>query len=272
MEVLTSQKVVVSESYNLWNMSDPDQARQAKETEEGLQDFVGAGQSSAEPAVELYVPVVDIVDPTTDYFGTTFAAPTPTSNSSTVNSTSVKDIKVVAVLAVSIFWYHLIQDILPANNDGVIVVFENTCGQRFTYMINGPYSVYLGIGDLHDPQYDDMVVSATLKDLSEFTYNDRKYTGPDLSNDFCPYSVNIYPSTNLASEYLTSNPRIFTLIFDLNILFYIISVCFICMCGGTTATNGIKTCDAFFSTSIIIVSIGCFATFVSCHRWGSTKF
>jgi hypothetical protein len=90
-----------------------------------------------------------------------------------------EDQPVVGVLTFILYWRELINHILPANSNGVIVVIENACDQVFTYQLNGPDTVYLGSGDQHDPKYDYLERTASLFDLMDSSKLDRKssYTG-----------------------------------------------------------------------------------------------
>ena len=66
------------------------------------------------------------------------------------------------------FWKDLIKDILPQGTDGIVVVFASECTDPFTYQLNGPQTVYLGAGDHHEKQFDNMVVESQLQDLGSY--------------------------------------------------------------------------------------------------------
>ena len=90
-----------------------------------------------------------------------------------------KEQHVVGVLTFILYWRELINNILPANSNGVIVVVENACDQVFTYQLNGPDTVYLGPGDQHDPKYDYLGRTSSLFELMDSSKVGRKssYTG-----------------------------------------------------------------------------------------------
>jgi hypothetical protein len=105
---------------------------------------------------------------------------------------------------------------LPQNSNGVYVVLEHTCGkgQAFTYRLDGSDTTYLGVGDLHDPKYDDLGFSATLSELMDTTKSDRDstYTGLPLADDFCDKTLKVYPSQDMEDDYKTMKPVLFTVI------------------------------------------------------------
>jgi hypothetical protein len=123
---------------------------------------------------------------------------------------------IVAILSFAIFWRDIFKDILPQNSNGVYVVLEHTCGkgQAFTYRLDGSDTTYLGVGDLHDPKYDDLGFSATLSELMDTTKSDRDstYTGLPLADDFCDKTLKVYPSQDMEDDYKTMKPVLFTVI------------------------------------------------------------
>jgi len=119
----------------------------------------------------------------------------------------VDDHPVVAVFALSIYVRDLLRDILPSDSNGIVVVFENTCKQTFTYEFKGPDVVYLGSDDLHDPAYDGFELSSRLLDLRrDFSSRDWSYTGTPLSEEGCQYSLHVYPSARMEAHFATTNP------------------------------------------------------------------
>jgi hypothetical protein len=128
------------------------------------------------------------------------------------------------------YWRDLIKEILPTDSDGIIVVFENACGQNFTYQINGPETVYLGRGNLHDPKYDELGKSSPLIELDSFSLRDRSYTGLSLSDKGCQYMLRVYPSLEMEENYTTANPLIFMGVAIIIFAFTsMIFVCYDCM-------------------------------------------
>ncbi|CAB9501729.1 Receptor-type guanylate cyclase gcy [Seminavis robusta] len=114
----------------------------------------------------------------------------------------------VGVLSAYVYWQIYFENVLPDadNAQGVIVVLENNCDQAFTYVINGASASYVGMGDLHDPKYDDLVVSTGYGAF----LGGHAATG-DFDNQ-CIYGIKVYPSVEMEDHFLTSMPLIFTLV------------------------------------------------------------
>ena len=105
--------------------------------------------------------------------------------------------RLVGAVTAEIPWHSYIQNLIPEGINGIIVVVENTCGQVFTYQVNGPDVLYLGDEDLHDPAYDEYEIE------SHFTaFN---------SVEDCTYSFHVYPSRELEAAYETKRPVTFTI-------------------------------------------------------------
>lgn len=64
---------------------------------------------------------------------------------------------VVAVMS----WDSLFSDILPNGIHGLVVVVADGCGTTLSYQVNGKSVEYLGLGDLHDPAFENLVVNVT---------------------------------------------------------------------------------------------------------------
>ena len=75
------------------------------------------------------------------------------------------------------------------------MVLGSTCGTSFTYRIDGPEATYVGPGDQHDPQYDDLSSS----DLIIGDPNEKRPL-------HCAYNVSIYPTSTLEEKYTTNEP------------------------------------------------------------------
>jgi Adenylate and Guanylate cyclase catalytic domain len=118
--------------------------------------------------------------------------------------------KTVGAIAASIYWRAIIRDILPPHSNGIQVVFINPCNNPFTYQINGPSVKYLGVGDKHDKKYDHLAVHSELTELNSYAIRDSVYSGAPLDEEFCPFTLHVYPSDEMKSGYTTKDPIIFT--------------------------------------------------------------
>ncbi|CAB9497986.1 Receptor-type guanylate cyclase gcy [Seminavis robusta] len=104
------------------------------------------------------------------------------------------------------------RNLLPDGVDGIVVVVRNSCGQEFTYELQGRDAIYLGSVDRHEEKYSDfeVVVDMTLHD------NPEAYTAPG----HCLYTLSIYPSTKFEQAYDTNTPEVYAAI---------VAVTFVCV-------------------------------------------
>jgi class 3 adenylate cyclase len=137
---------------------------------------------------------------------------------------------IVGFVAAVVPWDLYLSRLLPQGIDGMYVVAENTCGQVLTYEINGPVSVYLGKGDLHQKRYDYLKQSYTVSEdvltapnanQTADSFQCGKIDGADheyyCTNQlshlprlfFLEYTMNMYPSTKFHSMYSSSRAEIF---------------------------------------------------------------
>ena len=135
----------------------------------------------------------------------------PSSTTLASNPYDPSDRKVVGTLTATLFWRNLIKDILPPGNDGLIVVFENPCNPTFTYQINGPTVIFLGRGDHHDKDYDEYRITSNFFELHSFAVGASMYSGPPLDQDFCPFTISVYPSDEMFNRFSSDDPLIFTI-------------------------------------------------------------
>jgi class 3 adenylate cyclase len=186
-------RVVINDVTNLPDLNDPASVERAAATSSWASSFIGEDEDENEPMSDITYPIINSI------------------NDVTIDPDDVEE-PAVGVFALTIYWRDLITNILPPNSKGVIVVFENTCDQVFTYRIDGANAIYVGQGDQHDSKYDSVGVSSTLTELRNNSDSSRgsAYTGLPLSQDFCQMTLRVYPSDVMEDAYLTSDPVIFT--------------------------------------------------------------
>lgn len=119
--------------------------------------------------------------------------------------------ELVGIFVLTGFWRHLIEDILPPGSNGISVVISNDCGQSFTYTLHGPNVTFKGGGDLHQTKYNDDVWQSLLTELQDYAIQGRRYSGVELSKDFCHYSIRLYPSDEMLDDYTSSDPVVFSI-------------------------------------------------------------
>lgn len=104
-----------------------------------------------------------------------------------IYDTLSKEKVVVAFLYAVLPWDRYFQETLPDGVDGIICVVTNTCGQAYTFQINGPAALYLGEGDHHDTNYDSYAIETALSELGS--------DGISPIEGSCDFSVTVYPSS-----------------------------------------------------------------------------
>ncbi|CAB9525293.1 Receptor-type guanylate cyclase gcy [Seminavis robusta] len=148
------------------------------------ENYISTEEDPTEPYFELIYPMLNAVDKVQ------------------IDTSTVEP--AVGVLSFAYYVRDLVRDILPPNSKGIVVVFQNTCDQVFTYQVDGAETTYMGIGDHHDPKYSHMGRTARLPDLSGQVA--KVYTGLPLDTESCVYSVTVYPSQAMQDRYVTSKP------------------------------------------------------------------
>jgi hypothetical protein len=116
----------------------------------------------------------------------------------TYNRIYPEDYEVEAVIVAEFYWHDLMKDILPENSKGMILVTENTCvpDVPFTYQIDGPNVTWIGVGDHHNPKYNQISLSNDLFNLTMYQ-GESEYTGVPVDQDDCVYHFFIYPSDEM---------------------------------------------------------------------------
>eukprot|EP00934_Nitzschia_sp_Nitz4_P004396 Nitzschia sp. Nitz4//scaffold538_size3491//2//1851//NITZ4_009265-RA/size3491-augustus-gene-0.3-mRNA-1//-1//CDS//3329554128//4386//frame0 len=106
--------------------------------------------------------------------------------------------RVVAVLSVVLPWHAYFKELLPDDEDPLVIVISNTCSESFSYAVEGPSVTYIGPGDLHDPDHDS---NSMTMPFSPF--------GLTLE---CNYFISIYPTEQFDSAFRTNAPLIYTVV------------------------------------------------------------
>eukprot|EP00934_Nitzschia_sp_Nitz4_P002155 Nitzschia sp. Nitz4//scaffold6_size259037//151917//155608//NITZ4_001087-RA/size259037-processed-gene-0.270-mRNA-1//-1//CDS//3329556932//2155//frame0 len=187
------RKIVFGDIHNIADSDDPNAVSAAANNNLFIKDYVGDEEDETEPFSDIFFPILDVA---ADY------VEVPQNASSTDLG------KMVGVFAMTFYWRDLLKNILPDGSNGIIVVFENACGEAFTYELNGPETRYLGEGDLHETDYDDLSIASRLTDLHVFS-EDSTYSGLSVTEEGCAYDLHVYPSSSMENEYKTSDPLVF---------------------------------------------------------------
>ena len=102
----------------------------------------------------------------------------------------------VAFVTMVLQWDKFFYNVLPEGSNGVIVVLSGSCGEDFSYQLNGRQPEFLGYGDKHDPTYDYLKVES---DFAKQFY-------PFKSEGQCAYTLKVYPSDEFKASYSTKEP------------------------------------------------------------------
>lgn len=164
--------------------------------------------------------------------------------------------KMVAIVSANLNWRTFFGHLLPSGVYGVFYVLQDSCGsakdnRTYTYVVNKGDSkvTYLGVGDYHESKYDYFAFTLAHAD---------SIGGPDISpviatgNLNCSYVITVYPSTDLASLYSSTNPIIFCSV--LTGLFVVMAVAFFAYDKLMQETN-IKIIRAVAKTNAFVSSM-----------------
>jgi class 3 adenylate cyclase len=71
--------------------------------------------------------------------------------------------------------------------------------------------MYLGRGDLHDTKYDALSISSPFFDLKSFSIRASRYSGASIDQEYCPFTIHLYPSDDMKNEFTSSTPIVMTI-------------------------------------------------------------
>jgi len=115
------------------------------------------------------------------------------------SSKGTSDSHVVGALLGIIPWRNYLSAFPAARTSGLVVVVENGCNQSLTFKIGDHGPTFLGSGDHHDVSYDGMKQSVSLP------FNEtKKAHAHDLSSEYCPYTLIVYPSREMQDSFVVS--------------------------------------------------------------------
>jgi len=101
------------------------------------------------------------------------------------------------MLTFPVAWDVPLRNTIPNGVEDIFVNLRNSCNQSFTYLVSGPDAIYVGEGDLHDPNFDEYGTSFDLWESKN----------PDFLRDpyHCRFSVTVYPTAGFFKESLLSH-------------------------------------------------------------------
>ncbi|KAL3935836.1 MAG: hypothetical protein SGBAC_008725 [Bacillariaceae sp.] len=107
---------------------------------------------------------------------------------------------VAAIFVTLIYWRDYFNGLLPKGSDGIFVILQNTCGQHYTYIVDGLEANFAGHGDLHSPAYEYLQRETSL----DLIFDRNQTSGED--DPSCHYSIRVYPSDAFRDSYTTNEP------------------------------------------------------------------
>ena len=121
-------------------------------------------------------------------------------------------------------WEFYLTELLPPGISGIVVVLQNSCGEKFTFELEGAHAEFIGDGDLHDQSYDDLYKDV---DLASTTGK----AGEPETVDQCFYSMRVYPSKRFQAAFESDDTEkfvaLFAIVFSALALFFFVFVLFV---------------------------------------------
>ena len=114
---------------------------------------------------------------------------------------------IVAVLP----WDAFLANLLPAQIKGITVVLHNTCGDHYTYILNGATPIYIGEGDLHESKFNYLGVETDFAPFLEHEFSEK--------HEHCEYDFRIYPTSDFEDEYRSNAPWLYAIVVFLVFVF-----------------------------------------------------
>ena len=149
------------------------------------------------------------------------------------DSFNTTDRKLAGITVSQIYWRLHFENVLPQNTRGIIAVLENSVNQSFTYQLDGSDVTFLGHGDYHDHQFNDMRWSADVSDyMDEYAAPETQgYLAVPLTKEAVNYKLHIYPSRDMKEDFVTNKPAIYAtviaLVFAVTSSFFILYNCLV---------------------------------------------
>mmetsp|Transcript_10346 Transcript_10346/g.22776 ORF Transcript_10346/g.22776 Transcript_10346/m.22776 type:complete len:1195 (-) Transcript_10346:89-3673(-) len=152
---------------------------------------------------------------------------------------------VVGVIDFVVTWDKYMAGLLPEGTFGVHCVVKNTCGQSYTYKIEGNKAIFLGKGDLHETKFDSTEVVLPFYDL-------RRPNETTGIWGHCLYSYHMYASQEYEDKYRDKSALGLTMVVA-STFFFIIMVFF--LYDWFLKRRNSKVLDVAAKTSAIVASL-----------------
>eukprot|EP00934_Nitzschia_sp_Nitz4_P002211 Nitzschia sp. Nitz4//scaffold363_size14950//383//8108//NITZ4_008904-RA/size14950-snap-gene-0.0-mRNA-1//1//CDS//3329549257//2211//frame0 len=133
---------------------------------------VNLGDENTEPSSLMAVPVYSrpVLNPTMDMIVASFVSTVP--------------------------WHEFLNDINISGYAKIYLVVRNSCDQTFSYYAEGSTMSYLGMGDIHESEYEDHEIVVSFSGFEK-----------EMK---CLYTLSIYPSGEFVESFDSKNPMVYT--------------------------------------------------------------
>ena len=112
--------------------------------------------------------------------------------------------KTVGLIVAILDWASYLKDVVSGSSSGVVVVLENECYGTFSYLVQKRSAVYLGEGDLSNPDYAKYAERTVIGE--GINVQDGSPGGISFNGRNCTYNLAVYPSDDLYNEFHTGLP------------------------------------------------------------------
>jgi hypothetical protein len=111
-------------------------------------------------------------------------------------------------------WEVFFKNILHNGSNGLVALFKDSCrDEEFTLEINGREATYLGKGDHHEEEYDNLERTTEFGSSAAWVElrNTRRIFADkeEETEGHCDFFLFIYPSEKLYQSYITNAPAIY---------------------------------------------------------------
>jgi Adenylate and Guanylate cyclase catalytic domain len=117
--------------------------------------------------------------------------------------------EVVGFITGELSWTNFFQDVLPSEVNGIVLEVIGTCGESFTFQVNGHQADFLGYGHEHPARFDSLFHTVAFA-KAETEVNDTAA---------CQYTLTFFPTNEFEAVYVTNKPAIYTCVVVLAFVF-----------------------------------------------------
>jgi hypothetical protein len=157
---------------------------------------IGMGEVGWEMSSQLAQPIFDTVGKAPGRHDTSAATDTAAPR------------KIVGMLYLVLDWVSYLDHLVPPDVQGILLVLSSTCSEDvFTYRIQRGAAVPVGLGDLHEPEYDGMEISSPF-----VTIDHDPLSLPSNATCISTLHMSIYPSKAFEEAFYSKSAIHYTLV------------------------------------------------------------